>query len=129
MVMRIINSLSSILYFKETLMSNENRFFNFHMESSCANNSKIGFQSLNSDVAALKKSLGQCRDWADQGTLKDGDVLVIYAKYTETDAAEEMSLSELKLADGTTRPVTPAEPEAEAAEPETEDEAEGTIPF
>ena len=57
------------------------------------------------------------------------DLEEIYAKYTETDAAEEMSLSELKLADGTTRPVTPAEPEAEAAEPETEDEAEGTIPF
>ena len=95
----------------------DNQFFNFHMEPNCSNNSKIGFQSLNSDVAALKKNLSVCRGWAEQGALQDGDIITIYARYTETDAAEEMSLPKLTFADGTTRdlPVSSA-PKAEEDE-------------
>ena len=92
-------------------MSSENQFFNFHMDPSCSNNTKIGFQSLNSDVAALKKNLSVCRKWAKQGALKDGDIITVYAKYTETDAAAQMQLAQLTLADGTTRDLpTPDEP-------------------
>lgn len=102
-------------------MSSENQFFNFHLRKDCSNNSKIGFQSLNSDVQALQKALGTCRNWAKDGVLKNGDTIVIYARYTETDAAEELHMDELQMADGTTRPV----PVAEAGSADEEDE----IPF
>ena len=107
-------------------MSGDNQFFNFHMEESCSNNSKIGFQSLNSDVAALKKPLSVCRSWAEKGALKHGDTIVIYARYTETSAAEELEMDEIQFADGTTREV-PADTAPEAvAEAEVD---EDNIPF
>jgi uncharacterized protein YegJ (DUF2314 family) len=111
-------------------MSTENRFFNFHLKPDCRNNSKIGFQSLDSDVQALQKGLKFVRErLIASGKLKDTDTLQIWAKYTETDAAEELVLDELTFADGTTvkvdnPPVTVDEDEAEAEAEEKPD-----IPF
>ena len=83
----------------------ENSFLNFHLEESCSANSKVGFQSLNSDVAALKKNLTVVRGWAESEVLKDGDVICIYARYTESDTAKEMAVTQLRLADGTVRDI------------------------
>jgi hypothetical protein len=96
-------------------MSSENRFLNFHMKKDCLNNSKIGFQSLDSEVQALQKGLGYVRDkLIAKGLLKDSETMVIYARYTETNAAEELEMDEVQFADGTTREVPSADTEAEA---------------
>ena len=97
-------------------MTSENRFLNFHLTDDCRNNSKIGFQSLDSDVAALQKGLGYVRDkLIAKGVLKDSETMVIYARYTETSAAEDLEMGEVQFADGTTREVpNDAAPEAEA---------------
>jgi len=107
-------------------MSAENRFFNFHLKADCRNNSKVGFQSLDSDVQALQKGLGCVRTWAENEKLQDGDTIVIYARYTETDAAEELHMDELQMADGTTRALD--EEPVEAA-PDTEADETDEIPF
>ena len=95
----------------------ENAFLNFHLSEDCSNNSKVGFQSLNSDVAALKKNLSVVKGWAETAILKDGDVICIFARYTESDSASEMAITQLKLADGTTRDIPAAAP-ADAGEDE-----------
>ena len=96
----------------------DNRFLNFHLKADCKNNSKIGFQSLDFEVVALQKGLGYVRDkLIAKGVLKDTETMVIYARYTETDAAEDLAMGEIQFADGTTRevPVSSA-PKAEEDE-------------
>lgn len=83
----------------------ENSFLNFHLEESCSANSKVGFQSLNSDVSALKKNLSIVRSWAENEVLKDGDVICIFARYTESDPAKGMTVTQLRLADGSVRDI------------------------
>lgn len=100
-------------------MSAENRFLNFHLKPDCRNNSKIGFQSIDSDVQALQKGLAYVRDkLIAKGLLNNTETLVVYARFTESDAAEELEMDTVQLADGTIRSVPVAEDDSADEEDE-----------
>ena len=108
----------------------DNAFLNFFMTEDCKPATKVGFQSLNSDVAALQKGLANAANLAQQGVYKDGETIQIWARFSETDAAEDTIVTSVTMADGTVREL-PTEDEAEAA-PEADAEAEvdeDNIPF
>lgn len=101
----------------------DNAFLNFFMDKDCKPATKVGFQSLNSDVAALQKGLANAANLVEHGVYKDGETIQIWARFSETDAADDTVVTSVTMADGTVREL-PTEAVAEAV---TEDGEE--IPF
>ena len=103
----------------------DNAFLNFHMDKDCKPSTKVGFQSLNSDVAALQKGLANAANLVNHKVLRDGDIGQIWYRYSESDAAEDFTVTSITLADGTVRELPP---EA-VAEAEAEADVDEEIPF
>ena len=68
-----------------------NIVLNMHLDQECNYNTKIGFQSSKTSSTTqtnIKNTMSLVQQWLDEGKIKDGSVIRIYAKVNVTKEAQ-----------------------------------------
>lgn len=72
-------------------MPKQNIVLNMHLDQDCSYNTKLGFQSsktTSTTQANIKNTMSLVQQWLDEGKIKDGSVIRIYAKVNVTKEAQ-----------------------------------------
>ena len=80
-------------------MSNEKVALNFFLDEACSTNNKIGFQTSNAKQQSIKDSMALAQSWYDEGTIKDGSIVRIYARVSLIKEGQSASVSSV-IVDG-----------------------------
>ncbi len=81
-----------------------NLVLNMHLDAECSYNTKLGFQSSKSTSTTqtnVKNTMALVQQWLDEGKIKDGSVIRIYAKVNVTKDAQAAYVPEIEV-DGKT---------------------------